>query len=81
MSENPFIRRSDKLSDGLHQWQAEEGETDTTMLTVALEANTETNAGIAFELRLVALALFLEHADGDEYETVRNKIKERIGLP
>ena len=48
-----------RLIDALHDWQEREGETDTTMLTVALEAQAQATLELANQQRisnLIALA-------------------------
>lgn len=46
-------------TEGLHEWQEREGETDATCIALALDANTEATLALAFEQRtanLIAMA-------------------------
>ncbi|MDN6530301.1 MAG: hypothetical protein L0K67_14680 [Brevibacterium sp.] len=38
-------------TEGLHEWQEREGETDATCIALALDANTEATLALAFEQR------------------------------
>lgn len=44
-----------QLLDTLHEWQAEEGETDTSMLTVVLEAQVEATLALVAQQRIANL--------------------------
>ena len=58
MTSNPHIKTAERRMDGVHEWQAEEGSTDATMIAVALDALTEAQLAVAYEARtanLVAL--------------------------
>lgn len=48
------------LLDSLHDWQEEQGETDETMISIALEAQTQATLELAAQARianLIALGL------------------------
>lgn len=42
-------------TEGLHEWQEREGETDATCIAMALDANTEATMALAFEQRTANL--------------------------
>lgn len=63
------------LQDSIHEWQAEEGQTDATMLTGQLEV-------IAEELRTANLLAVLHGPTmmNLDYEALKIQISERLGL-
>lgn len=78
-------------TEGVHEWQSGEGETDATCIALALDANTEATLALAFEQRTAALIAFgqwasdskaptspaIDHFDGTRLvETIR----DRLGL-
>lgn len=53
---------ANRLIDELHDWQSREGETDTAMLTVALEAQAQAALALAEQQRIANL-IALTHVD------------------
>lgn len=42
-------------TEGVHEWQGREGETDATCIAMAIDANTEATLALAFEQRTANL--------------------------
>jgi len=51
MSENTHIAVARLRQEGVHEWQSEEGSTDTTNIAAALDAQTEATLALAYEQR------------------------------
>ncbi|WP_125240688.1 hypothetical protein [Brevibacterium aurantiacum] len=71
-------------TEGLHEWQAEEGATDATCIAVAIDANTEATLALGFEQRtanLIALAEFYGNDGHREHGLpILKEINTRLGL-
>lgn len=71
-------------TEGLHEWQSGEGETDATCIATAIDANTEATLALAFEQRtanLVAWRAQLDRAGLDYQATdLYSEIEARLGM-
>ena len=76
------------LIDCLHEWQAEQGQTDTTMLTVAIEVLAHATRAIAEQARIANLLtaataevnLLNPLAEGHQYSPVFTAIREGLDI-
>ncbi|UUG70049.1 hypothetical protein SEA_ZUCKER_90 [Arthrobacter phage Zucker] len=70
--------------EGVHEWQGEEGSTEATNLSAALDAQTEAALALAYEHRtanLIALhAALRERRDNRQALELLNVIKERLDI-
>lgn len=83
MSENTHIATAKFRQEGVHEWQAEEGQTDATNIAAALDAQTEATLALAYEQRTANLiALFCEDNISElNYGYLLKQITERLDLP
>lgn len=51
LSGNDHAAVSKFRTEGVHEWQGEEGATDATCIAMAIDANTEATLALAFEQR------------------------------
>lgn len=65
-------------TEGLHEWQAEEGQTDATCIAVAIDANTEATLALAFEQRTANLVAL--YTAGPKFDSLHSQIVDRLGL-
>lgn len=55
LSGNDHAAVSKFRTEGVHEWQGREGETDATCIAMAIDANTEATLALAFEQRTANL--------------------------
>lgn len=71
-------------TEGVHEWQSREGETDATCIAMAIDANTEATLALAFEQRtraLIELAGFYANDGHREHGLpVLKEINARLGM-
>ena len=73
-------------TEGVHEWQSREGETDATCIAMAIDANTEATLALAFEQRTANLIDQLSMriaALGKDIELkgeVMDELNARLGL-
>lgn len=75
MSMNPHAQRTEAA---LELAASIIGANTRSVALAAIEA--QANLAIAYEERTTNLINYLFHADGDDYETVKELIQERLGL-
>lgn len=69
--------------DGLHDYQAEEGMTDESMLTVAIEAQTHATLALVEQQRIANLIAYFAAMDAISMNTLVSEaksIREGVGL-
>jgi len=70
--------------EGIHEWQAQEGQTDATLICAALDAQTEATLALAYEQRTANL-IALYTAEGPlpslDYGNLAKQIDDRLDLP
>lgn len=79
------LRAAEDLTDTLHDWQGREGETDATLLTVAVEAHVQATLALVEEQATANLIAFyaLGPQPGDSPDTwtsMRENIARRLGV-
>lgn len=83
---NGYVAVSKFRTEGLHEWQGDEGMTDATHITTAIDANTQATLALAFEQRTAILIAWMSlgvnaSASGVEItDEVRRDICERLGV-
>lgn len=63
-------------TEGLHEWQSGEGETDATCIALAIDANTEATLALAYEQRTANLLSYMSLVGGLKGVSM----VERLGL-
>lgn len=81
LSGNDHAAVSKFLTEGVHEWQEREGETDATCIAMAIDANTEATLALAFEQRTANLIAFYgDGGPGEAYDALHDLIVSRLGL-
>ena len=81
LSGNDHAAVSKFRTEGVHEWQEREGETDATCIAMAIDANTEATLALAFEQRTANLIAFYgDGGQGDAYDALHDQIVSRLGM-
>ena len=75
---NPNIEAAHFRQGGVHEWQAEEGQTDATLIAAIIDAHVEATLAVAYEQRTANLIAWA--AGGQPTPELREMIAERLGL-
>lgn len=82
---NQHTKESELRLSGVHDWQAEEGATDATLLAMSLDAQTQATLAVAYEARTANLiaalvAGFTAVQMNVNYDKLADDITSRLGL-
>lgn len=76
---NDRIKKAEDALDAVHDWQADEGITEETMITVALEAQTQATLALAEQQRIANLLQYAWTWPMARPE-LRDQIEKELGL-
>ena len=80
---NDNVAVSKFLTEGVHDWQADEGQTDATQLATALDAHTQATLALAFEQRTATLVnvvrMFADLGMAEHTTGIIDAITDRLG--
>ena len=80
---NPNVPITQRIREGVHEWQTHEGVTDATLLAAALEANTQAQLAIVYELEtqnlLAAWNDTAPQVTGLDYKAIHRELLDRFG--
>lgn len=84
MPGNDHVAVSKFRTEGVHDWQADEGQTDATCIAAAIDANTEATLALAYEQRTANLIAYAAHlgqtSNHSAMSVLENQVDSRLGL-
>lgn len=75
---NTHFSKAKFMQEGVHDWQSEQGETDTTMICTAIDALVESNLAAAYEQRTANMLALIGQMVDKKMDAAGLALAERL---